>query len=125
MRQIKKGNNMMNEEQLIRSHLDPHKNPFRVPEGYFDNFASELMKKLPEEKPAAKRISLRPWMYAAACAFVAILTTAVFFSAPDSTESQQPVAVTSSVAAANDSFDEAADYAMLDNQDIYACLMGE
>ena len=116
---------MMNEELLIRSHLDPQKNPFRVPEGYFDNFASELMKQLPEQQPAAKRIALRPWMYAAACLFGVILTTAVFFSAPNSTDSQQSVAVVSTTAAPSDSFDEAADYAMLDNQDIYACLMGD
>lgn len=115
----------MNEEQLLRSHLDPHKNPFRVPEGYFDNFASELMKQLPEQQPVARRISLRPWMYAAACLFVAILTTAIYFSAPDSTDKQSSVAVTSSMTVEQDSFEEAADYAMLDNQDIYACLMGE
>jgi hypothetical protein len=64
-------------------------------------------------------------MYAAACLFVAILTTAIYFSAPDSTDKQSSVAVTSSMTVEQDSFEEAADYAMLDNQDIYACLMGE
>lgn len=29
------------------------KNPFMVPEGYFDNFSKELMNKLPEKEQAS------------------------------------------------------------------------
>jgi len=51
--------------------------PFRVPEGYFDNFTEEFMSRLPEkhvEEP--KKISfserVKPWLYMAA-AFAGIL----------------------------------------------------
>jgi hypothetical protein len=60
---------------------------------------------------------LRPWMYAAACLVVIVFSVALYFSkiAPDTPELPQ-VAVTESY------IDEAADYAMIDNTDIYACL---
>ena len=47
------------------------KNPFKTPEGYFDNFAADFMARLPENEPVTvvrkqplvKR--LRPLLYAA------------------------------------------------------------
>ena len=46
-------------------------NPFRVPEGYFEHFASELMTRLPEkEKVVVNQPTtwekVRPWVYMAA-----------------------------------------------------------
>lgn len=47
-------------------------NPFRVPEGYFENFTSDLMSRLPEkEKTDIHREpttweKVRPWLYMAA-----------------------------------------------------------
>ena len=96
---------MMNEEQYIKSRLG-EKNPFRVPDGYFDSFATELMQKLPEQtqseqiqpekqKPS-RLVTLRPWLYAAACLFVALFTATIFFVAPD--DSSQQVAATTTTA---------------------------
>ena len=53
------------------------RNPFRVPDGYFDNFTEKMMAKLPErEATVAKKISIydrvRPWLYLAA-SFVALI----------------------------------------------------
>jgi hypothetical protein len=114
---------MMNEELYIKSRMGD-KNPFRVPEGYFDNFTAGMMQMLPEQEAPKKSliVRLRPLMYAAACLLVAIFTVAVYFSEPDT--SRQNVA---SVVEPADTYDvdEAADYMMADNNDIYALLASE
>ena len=115
---------MMNEELYIKSRLG-NKNPFRVPEGYFDSFAAEIMQKLPEQEMPEKKksliVRLRPLMYAAACLMVAIFTAAIYFS--DGEAVSPGVA---SVSEPTDSYvDDAADYLMADNMDIYACLTSD
>ena len=109
---------MMNEEMYIKSRMGD-KNPFRVPEGYFDNFAAEMMKNLPEQPKQSIMVRMRPWMYAAACLLVAVLTATIYFYAPDVAEQN--------IADASDPntesyMEEVADYVMLDNAEIYACL---
>ncbi|MCI6618919.1 MAG: hypothetical protein MSD82_08690 [Prevotella sp.] len=102
--------------------------PFRVPENYFDNFTSQVMAKLPESdvrvikmQPSVWR-RLRPALLAAACVLAVVFSMSVFFNGPErsnvsvnhvhpSTYSQP---VTYSV------FDQAADYTMVDNEEIYA-----
>ena len=114
---------MMNEELYIKSRMGQG-NPFRVPEGYFDNFAAEMMKNLPEQSGQQKKsllIRLRPWMYAAACMVVALFTATLYFV--NDTPSQE---VPAAVAATNDTYvEDVADYVMADNLDIYACLASE
>ena len=108
---------MMNEEQYIKSRMSG-KNPFQVPEGYFDRLTAEVMQQLPEQPKRSLMVKLRPWMYAAACVVAALFTATVYFYPSDS---QQQV-----VAATADSYiDDAADYMMADNLDIYACLTTE
>jgi hypothetical protein len=46
-------------------------NPFKVPEGYFGNFTSQMMSRLPEKKyEQPKKVTImehvRPWLYMAA-----------------------------------------------------------
>lgn len=62
----------MKEEDKLQK-IEKTENPFRVPEGYFENFTSEVMNRLPEkEKLAAMRKEstkwekVRPWLYMAA-----------------------------------------------------------
>ena len=78
----------MKEEEIIRKRCGKD-NPFRVPENYFDDFASQLMEKLLEErnrtitlKPNNNRLHhiLRPVLYAAACLCFAIFSAVAFFS---------------------------------------------
>ena len=40
---------MMNEEEYLNSKLGK-KNPFTVPEGYFEQLTAQVMEKLPEKK---------------------------------------------------------------------------
>ena len=94
----------MNEEKYIEEQVG-RRNPFTVPEGYFDTFADQLMASLPERQPRTKYVWLRPLRYAAAV--------------------RQPIQAEAIQVSSDVAFDEAADYAMIDNYDIYACLSEE
>lgn len=113
----------MNNEELFLNEQMPKHNPFRVPEGYFDDFASQVMASLPERaavKPRAKIVALRAWMYAAACLLVAVFTVTLFFSR--STTADEPQSQPEVAAVTDTYIDEVADYVMMDNAEIYACL---
>jgi hypothetical protein len=123
---------MTNEELYLKSRIT-NENPFRVPEGYFDRLTADVMARLPErqsenpkEEKTARRIQLRrSWLAAASVAVVAIVGTLVYFNKlnPADTADKQVAAVAAPV---SDSYiDEAADYLMIDHQDIYACLTSE
>ena len=108
---------MMNEEQYIKSRMDG-RNPFQVPEGYFDRLTAEVMQKLPEQPKRSLTTRLRPWMYAAACVVAVLFTATVYFFTPDR---QQTTTIASTMN--TDSYlDDVADYVMADNIAIYACL---
>lgn len=122
---------MTNEEKYLKSRIGEH-TPFKVPDGYFDSLAVEVMQRLPQTVPSQQPVTqpvvttvakMRPWLYAAACLLVAVLTATAFFMRPGPTEQ---VAVVATVPASSESYiDEAADYVMADNIDIYACLSSE
>ena len=111
---------MMNEELYIKNRLGD-RNPFRVPEGYFDSLTAEVMEKLPEEPRKGILVRLRPWMYAAAC-LVAVLFTATLYLMSPEASGQMATAETTTT----DTYvEDVADYVMADNNDIYACLAGD
>jgi hypothetical protein len=112
---------MINEEIFITEKFG-QSNPFRVPEGYFDQLSAQVMSKLPERKQKARIVSLRPFLYAAASiALVLVMGVAYFFQKDNEV---QPLAnnTTTATTYENSYIDDAADYAMLDNVEIYACL---
>ena len=74
----------------------------------------------------AKTVWLRPLLYAAACGCVLFVSVASYLSHED--QSMAAPTTESAVAAQTMdycSYDEAADYAMIDNQEIYACLSSD
>ena len=126
---------MMEEKYLIEK--VGKENPFRVPEGYFDTLASQIMAKVEAEgveardiktgqEKRAKVVWLRPVLYAAASVCALFISVVAYQSHTD-----QGVAAPAQNVVANNQmmmdnyFDEAADYVMLDNQDIYACLSSD
>ncbi len=120
---------MKNEEKYLKSRMG-EKNPFRVPEGYFDSLTAQVMERLPEEaggKVVVMRPTLverlRPVFYVAACLLIAVLSFAVYFDQSEAVGDQPMVAEQSMTG--EQYFDEVADYAMVDNYDIYACLTNE
>ena len=109
-------------------------NPFRVPEGYFDTLASQIMAKVDEQasgvvvplaedkkKKRAKVVWLRPVLYAAASVCALFISVVAYQSHTDAPIAA-PTATVAESPSMDYSFDEAADYLMIDNQDIYACL---
>lgn len=130
---------MMNEEEYIRSKMG-QKNPFKVPDGYFDKLTQQVMDRLPEQqtdrlpeqqtneqqtkKKSAIIRHLRPLLYAAVCICIAVFTATFFFGSH--VEEDDTVANAQQDATYSDTYiDEAADYAMIDNEDIYYGLLAD
>ena len=115
-------------------------NPFRVPEGYFDQLADRVMAQLPERdqqaeqvtlssgrRPKSRLVTLRPWLYAAACTIAVVVMGITFYShnaAEEQSLASTSITNTNTTTTNTESqyIDEAADYVMLDNAEIYACL---
>lgn len=121
---------MMDRERYLRSKM-PKANPFKVPEGYFEGLASQVMESLPERpqasvKPAGPhKPRVWAWVSVAACLCAAIFTTAIYFAkvgASDLNGAGNGAVAHSSVSYYEFDDDEFADYAMIDNADIYAYL---
>ena len=118
----------MNEEMYIQEKVGK-RNPFRVPEGYFDNLTAQVMQNLPEQpKRRAKSVFMRPVFYAAASVCALLVAGAAWMWHPaaevTSTAPVQAKAVSQPQQqdATEEYMDEAADYMMLDNHEIYAYL---
>jgi hypothetical protein len=119
MRQTNKRRQTMTNEELYLRNKVGQGNPFKVPEGYFEQLTSQVMNQLPEKK--AKVVPMRRWLYAAACvAAIAVLGLTFMFNNRQAVEQQSLTASVSAVE--RDYMDEAADYALIDNAEIYACL---
>lgn len=127
---------MDNEEKYLNSKIG-QKNPFKTPEGYFDQFTEQMMKQLPGQeevkKPAIIR-RLRPWLYAAACIALLVISVNVLYNKNQPTDNnpqmamvqQSEVKTETPTETYSDSYDayieDAANYAMIDNEEIYAYL---
>lgn len=109
----------MNEETYLKETIGT-RNPFQVPEGYFEQLTQQVMQQLPERKPQSRLVALRPWLYAAACVVVLVVMSLSLYLKPDAGEQQVAVASVESTY-----MDDAADYAMIDNSEIYACLTSD
>ena len=132
---IKRQYSMMEEKYLIEK--VGKENPFRVPEGYFDTLSSQIMAKVEAEGVAprdikagkekrAKVLWLRPVLYAAASVCALFISVVAYQShSDDGVAAPTQTVVANNQMLMDDYFDEAADYVMLDNQDIYACLSSE
>ena len=128
---------MKREENYILEKMG-QTNPFRVPDGYFDQLTSRIMEQLPDSDamgqsverathiPLQKRsrfVALRPWLYAAASVVVVAVMSLAFYFQQSPTEAAPMAAASSVPSASDDSFiEDAADYVMLDNAEIYAYL---
>ncbi len=103
---------MTNEERRIRE-ADGNRNPFRVPEGYFEQFDERLMAALPEARTRQSRtVRLVPrlWRYAAALLVVAGLGTALYLGTPGER--------TLTAETEEEFYNEELDYVMVGNMEI-------
>ena len=102
------------------------KDPFLVPEGYFDSLTERVMKNIPESESQRVVYKRKPlWLnrVAAAVAVVVVVSAGWYgyriFDTPLQKEIAEHVNEESYIA------DDFADYAMLDHQDIYELLIEE
>jgi len=119
----------MNEEEYIRTKISG-KTPFKVPEGYFEQLSQSVMSRLPEHQVAKKPtlfVRLRPVLYAAACLMAVIFSVTLYLNTSEGDQADSVIAKESSISnSMSESYvEDAVDYVMADNNDIYACLMGE
>ena len=118
----------MEEEKYISDKFG-RRNPFTVPEGYFEQLTTKVMEQIPDRRPKARRVWMRPVWWAAAAVCALFVSTAAWLVIPSESQQNQGHVAEVLQQKQNQSddafFDEAADYMMLDNQDIYACLASE
>lgn len=116
------------------NNLIERKNPFKVPEGYFDTLTSRVMGQIPENEvrmmPAqpGKPVSKVWWrtVAAAAAVIVAVFGVGLYMQHGDSNAQIEKVAEQhASFASAEGNFDAMADYIMCDDDDLYAYLSDE
>lgn len=118
---------MMNEEAYIKNRTGK-RNPFTVPEGYFDQLSGRIMSRLPEKAVPQTTVikRLRPLLYAAACICIAIFCVTVYFNHAGTNNEQTMAELQQQDAIYSDGYiDDAADYAMIDNEDIYYNLLAD
>lgn len=116
---------MKEEDELLKTYGT--RNPFTVPEGYFENFSKELMDKLPERKPvlvAKEKITtwqrVQPWIYMAAM-FVGLMFTIRVVVGPPKQDT--PVFTAAETEQFSDEYMESAyDHSMLDDYALYQYL---
>lgn len=120
----------MESEELWLKQNFGKKQPFRVPDGYFEQFETQLMEHLPEKAGNAQVVKmgvwrkLRPVITAAACACIAVFGTFFYMNQTfnEAAPAPNPDAGQDMATAIYTSIDAAADYAMIDNDDIYALM---
>lgn len=112
-------------------------NHFTVPEGYFDSFADQLMEQLPESAHRVIDIRAQKWWSRiplrkmAAVIGIGIVLAGGAVMVDHKMASRQQIAVGSQVEIPHEgnteygTFEQMADYTMMDNQDIYATLVAE
>lgn len=121
---------MANLQQHIKDKAGT-RTPFTVPEGYFDSFTQNFIKNLPTHEseqcdiPHSSSFILYLKRFAlAACALVAIFSVSTYLV--DLNSSSANAATMSQYSMSEDDYiDLVADYAMIDNSDIYAYLSEE
>lgn len=117
----------MKEEENLRKRLG-EENPFRVPEGYFDRMAAEVMerlpaKKTPEEQPVSMWVRLKPLLYMAAMFVGAALIIRVASSDHKSIAPVQGAAKDADTELVSDEMlDVALNRAMMDGYSLYVYL---
>lgn len=127
---------MTREENILKERFGKE-NPFKVPDGYFDHLTERIMENLPEQEIRVIDIRSRQTLWqklplrkiAAAVAITALLGGGTFWALLHEGDSKMAAHVKKheqkAVSSEDAAFNEMADYAMIDNETIYASLIAE
>lgn len=129
--------NMLKEDNILNSCFCK-KNHFQVPAGYFDQLTDRVMANLPEQEPRIIHMQSSLWQrmpirkIAAAVAVLAVMGGGSVLALKYTGSSKPAMAHVDHMvqkAAVNNNedatFNEMADYTMMDNETIYASLIAE
>ena len=120
----------MSDEDILRQQFG-NKRPFRVPEGFFDNFAEQMMQQLPEAQTVEMTVEksrkgvwarLRPMAIAASAALLMAVGATMLWNNNSEEKAAALAAYPTTQQSQDYTIDQMADYAMLDNQDFYYYL---
>lgn len=127
---------MTREENILKDRFGKQ-NPFKVPDGYFDHLTEKIMENLPEQEVRVIDIRSRQTLWqkmplrkiAAAVAVAALLGSGTFWALQHEGDSKMVAHAKKHeqkiVSSDDAAFNEMADYAMIDNEAIYASLIAE
>lgn len=127
---------MTREENILKERVGKQ-NPFKVPDGYFEHLTERIMENLPEQEVPVIDIRSRQTLWqkmplrkiAAAIAVAALLGGGTFWTLQHEGDSKMLAHAKKhelkTVSSDDAAFNEMADYAMIDNETIYASLMAE
>lgn len=115
---------MKEENELLKKYGT--QNPFTVPEGYFENFSKELMKKLPEKERRDNQEDIttwqrvKPWIYMAAMFCGLMFTVRVVVGPP---KQDTPIFTAAETEQFSDEYIETIlDHSMMDDYTLYQYL---
>lgn len=118
----------MNEEERLRQQYGK-KNPFKVPDGYFERLTDTVMSRLPETEPKVQPPvsvweKVRPWLYMAAMFVGLMFTIRMFMGKYSQADSQSPnPAIPCNISEIPDEYIEPiVDQTMMDDYQLYEYL---
>lgn len=124
----------MKEEKILHT-MFGKENHFSVPEGYFDTFAEKIMEQLPDSDARIIEMRAESWWHrmplrkiAAAMSAIAVLSGGAMLyknHTPQASMANTLVEHQQTESSDYGTFEQMADYTMLDNQDIYTSLVAE
>ena len=125
---------MNNELNDILNGRPANKSPFKVPENYFDTLNERIMAAIPDERNEVAEksnnimffsIKQLRWAAAIACMIIAGVTATLYSLNDNNNKELNAEFQGQYVSPSDDALMEAADYAMMDNQDMYQLLAEE
>lgn len=102
-------------------------NPFRVPDRYFEEFAQDLMNKLPEKESISITYEatlwqrVKPWLYMTAMFCGIMLSVRVFVGNPKQNEFPH-ITQAEAESLTEQDWEHIVDYAMIDDYELYELL---
>ena len=118
----------MNPEEKILQKIGK-KNPFTVPENYFENFTQELMDKLPAKEAVLQTEAptlwqrVKPWLYMAAMFCGIMLSVRIFVGEPQKEEF--PISLAEAAMLPTEEWETLVRRTSVDDYDLYELLLTE
>ena len=123
-------------EQIDLTNIHKKKSPFKVPEGYFDNFVEKMMARIPEKSETSKQnpvsepkvtlfARIKPYLYLAAMISGLAFGIKVYKYQQQYYSQKHQVAANVTYKPTESYVDDLCDFAMIDDHDVFACATND